>query len=107
MFAVIRTGGKQYRVTDGETLRVERLAGEVGQTVELSDVLLVASGEGGEDVQIGTPVLKGARVVAEIVEQGRARKVLIFKYKRRKRYRRKKGHRQHFTSIRIKQIAAA
>ncbi|MEK6608784.1 MAG: 50S ribosomal protein L21 [Myxococcota bacterium] len=104
MFAVVRTGGKQYRVTDGETLRVEKLPGEVGEKVELSDILLVAAGEA--DVRIGRPLVAGARVTAEIVEQGRARKVLIFKYKRRKRYRRKRGHRQSFTAIKITSITA-
>lgn len=104
MFAVVRTGGKQYRVIQDEVLRVERLPGDVGQTVELKEVLLVA-GDG--TIRVGLPLVKGAKVTAEIVEQARAAKVLIFKYKRRKRYRRKRGHRQYFTAIRIKAIAVA
>lgn len=102
MFAVVRTGGKQYRVATGDVVRVEKLAGDVGKTVEISDVLLVA-GDG--DVRVGLPRVEGAKVTAEIVEQGRARKVIIYKYKRRKRYRRKQGHRQRFTALRVKSIS--
>lgn len=103
MYAIVRTGGKQYQVAPGERLRVERLAGEVGDTVELNDVLLVAEGD---DVKIGQPVLEGAKVTAKIVEQDKAKKVLVFKKKRRKGYRLKQGHRQHYTALEIKEISA-
>ncbi|MBX6422694.1 50S ribosomal protein L21 [Thermosulfurimonas sp. F29] len=101
MFAVIKTGGKQYKVAPGDTLRVEKLPGEPGETVELSEVLLVA-GEG--DLRIGTPVVEGARVRATILEQGRSRKIIVFKKKRRKNYKRKRGHRQYFTVLKIEEI---
>jgi large subunit ribosomal protein L21 len=101
MYAVIQTGGKQYRVEQGQTIRVERLDGDVGKKVELGEVLLVADGA---DVAIGRPVVKGARVNAEIVRQGKGKKVLIYKYRRRKRYRRKQGHRQPFTALKITAI---
>lgn len=103
MYAIVRTGGKQYQVVAGETLRVEKLKGEVGDTVELSDVLLVADGE---DVKVGTPVVDGAKVVAKIAEQGKAKKVLVFKKKKRKGYRVLRGHRQMFTALTIEEIAA-
>jgi len=101
MYAIIRTGGKQYQVAAGDTLRVEKLQGEVGETVELSDVLLVADGD---DVKIGQPVVEGARVVAKIAEQGKAKKVLVFKKKKRKGYRVRNGHRQLFTALSIEEI---
>jgi len=101
-YAVIRTGGKQYRVAPGEVFRVEALQGEVGNEVEFTEVLL-ASMDGG--VQIGTPVLPGARVTAKIVQQGKAKKVIVFKKKRRKNYRRKRGHRQLFTAVRVTGIS--
>jgi large subunit ribosomal protein L21 len=100
-YAVIRTGGKQYRVAPGDVVRVERLDGEVGASVDFTEVLL-AAGEGA--LRIGTPLVEGAHVRAEIVEQGRARKVLIFKKKRRKNYRRRRGHRQSVTTIRVTEI---
>ena len=103
MYAIIRTGGKQYQVAAGDTLRVEKLQGEVGETVELSDVLLVADGD---DVKIGQPVVEGARVVAKIAEQGKAKKVLVFKKKKRKGYRVRNGHRQLFTALSIEEITA-
>ena len=103
MYAIIRTGGKQYQVAAGDTLRVEKLQGEVGDTVELSDVLLVADGE---DVQVGKPVVEGAKVVAKIAEQGKAKKVLVFKKKKRKGYRVLRGHRQMFTALSIEEISA-
>lgn len=103
MYAVIKTGGKQYRVTEGEVLNVEKLTGEVGSQVELAEVLAVGEGEG---IRIGTPTVAGARVVAEIVEHGKDKKVIIFKKKRRKGYTKKQGHRQLFTSLRIKEIKA-
>ncbi|MDW7772452.1 MAG: 50S ribosomal protein L21 [Desulfobulbaceae bacterium] len=103
MYAIIRTGGKQYQVAAGDTLRVEKLQGEIGDTVELSDVLLVADGD---DVKIGRPVIDGAKVVAKIAEQGKAKKVLVFKMKRRKGFRVKRGHRQQFTALKIEEISA-
>jgi large subunit ribosomal protein L21 len=102
MYAVIKTGGKQYRVSEGDRLRVERLEGEKGSTVELTEVLMV----GGERVAIGTPLVQGAMVSAEIVAQGLGKKIIVFKMRRRKRYRRKNGHRQPFTELAIKSISA-
>lgn len=103
MYAIIRTGGKQYQVEAGDTLRVEKLQGEVGDTVELDDVLMVVDGEA---VKIGQPVVEGAKVVAKIAEQGRDKKIIVFKKKRRKGYQVKKGHRQFFTALTIEEITA-
>ena len=103
MYAIVRTGGKQYQVEAGDTLRVEKLEGEIGDTVEIADVLLVADGEA---VTVGQPVVDGAKVVAKIAEQGRHKKVIIFKKKRRKGYSVKKGHRQLFTALTIEEISA-
>jgi len=101
MYAVIKTGGKQYRVAPEDVIQIEKVAGEVGETVSFEDVLMVG-GEG--DPQVGTPLLSGATVAGEVVEQGRARKIIVFKKKRRKNYRRKNGHRQHLTTVRITDI---
>jgi len=103
MYAVFQTGGKQYRVEAGQTIRVERLDGDVGKKIEISDVLLVADGQ---KVAIGQPLVEGARVCAEIVKQGKEKKVLIFNYRKRKRYRKKQGHRQPFTALKITAIEA-
>ncbi|MEN8142558.1 MAG: 50S ribosomal protein L21 [Thermodesulfobacteriota bacterium] len=103
MYAIIRTGGKQYQVAQGDQLRVETLAGDVGDTVELDDVLLVADGE---DVKVGQPQVEGAKVTAKIVEQGKAKKVLVYKKKRRKGYEVKRGHRQQYTALSIEGISA-
>ena len=103
MYAIVRTGGKQYQVAQGDRLRVESLSGAVGETVELDDVLLVADGD---DVKIGQPQVEGARVTAKIVEQGKAKKVLVFKKKRRKGFQVKKGHRQNYTALQIEGIKA-
>jgi large subunit ribosomal protein L21 len=103
MYAVVSTGGKQYKVQKGETLRIEKIPGEVGSKVTLDQVLMVADGE---NIRVGQPVLEKAAVQASIVEQDKAKKILIFKYKRRKRYRRKQGHRQPYTAIRIDGIEA-
>ncbi|MEN8135246.1 MAG: 50S ribosomal protein L21 [Thermodesulfobacteriota bacterium] len=103
MYAIVRTGGKQYQVAQGDQLRVETLAGVVGETVELNEVLLVADGE---DVKIGQPQVEGAKVTATIVEQGKAKKVLVYKKKRRKGYEVKRGHRQQYTALRIEGISA-
>lgn len=101
MHAVIKTGGKQYRVAEGDVIKVEKLDGEVGGNIELTDVLSVGEGDG---IKIGAPVVEGASVVAEIVEQGKHKKVIAFKKKRRKGFTKKKGHRQQFTSLRIQEI---
>ena len=101
MYAVIKTGGKQYRVAANDTLRVEKVAGEAGATVEFNEVLMVG-GEGAP--KIGTPFLSGAKVTAEVVEQGRADKVIAFKKRRRKNSRRKRGHRQELTTVKIRDI---
>lgn len=103
MFAVVRTGGKQYRVQEGRTIRVGKLAGEPGETVELGDVLMMGDGA---DVTIGSPSIAGARVVGTIAEQGREKKIVVFRYKSKTRQRKKTGHRQHFTSVRIEDILA-
>lgn len=105
MFAVIRTGGKQYRVAQDQLVTVERLDGEPGASVTLDQVLMLGGGDGA--IQIGTPVLVGASVTAEVVEQTRGPKIIIFKKKRRQNYRRKKGHRQDLTVLKITAIAGA
>jgi large subunit ribosomal protein L21 len=105
VYAIIRAGGKQYRVEKGDVVRVERLAGEVGSSVTLDDVLLVSAGEG--DVKLGSPRVEGASVVGTVVEQERGPKVRIFKYKKRKHYRRTRGHRQHVTAVRIDAVRAS
>jgi large subunit ribosomal protein L21 len=101
LFAIIQTGGKQYRVSPGDILRVELLPGERGDEVLLEQVLLVADGDA---IQVGQPMVAGARVVSEILRQGKAKKILVFKKKRRKKYRRRQGHRQLYTAIEIKDI---
>ncbi len=102
MYAIIQTGGKQYRVAPGDVLRVERLPGERGDAVQLDQVLLVT--DDGGDVRVGTPLVENASVKGEIVRQGKAKKILVFKKKRRKNYRRKQGHRQLFTAVQIHEI---
>jgi large subunit ribosomal protein L21 len=101
-YAIIRTGGKQYRVAPGEVVRIERLAGEVGAAIEFTEVLLTG-GEGA--VRIGTPLVEGVKVSGEIVGQERDRKIRIFKKKRRKNYRRRRGHRQSITAVRVTAIS--
>ena len=100
-YAVIRTGGKQYRVTEGELLRVESVAEELGSEVTFSDVLMT-SVEG--KLEIGRPLVAGASVTAQVVEHGKEKKIIVFKKKRRKAYRRKRGHRQLFTAVRVQAI---
>jgi large subunit ribosomal protein L21 len=102
MYAVIRTGGKQYRVSEGDRLRVERLTGDVGSKIELSEVLMI----GGEKVAVGKPLVAGAKVTAEITAQDRGKKIIVFKFRRRKNYRKKRGHRQYFTELKITGITA-
>ena len=101
MYAVIRTGGKQYRVEPGDTIRVERMVSPAGEKVKLEDVLLVGDGD---KVLVGNPRVESASVVGTVIEQDRGRKVRVFKYKRRKHYRRTRGHRQQFTALRIEEI---
>ncbi len=101
MYAVVKTGGKQYRVAKDDILRIERLPGDEGDTITLSDVLLVGDGD---DVTVGSPLVDGASVAAEIVRQMRDKKVVIFKKRRRQNYRRKKGHRQHLTEVKVTDI---
>ena len=104
MYAIIRTGGKQYRVKPGDVVRVERLDGEVGASVTLADVLLVAGEDGAP--RVGNPLLEGICVKGTVVEQDRDAKVRVFKYKKRKHYRRTRGHRQSFTAVRIDAVQA-
>lgn len=103
MYAVIKTGGKQYRVAKDDVLTVERIAGDAGSTIEFTDVLLVGSGE---DVKVGSSLPAGAKVTAELVEQSRGPKIIVFKKRRRKNSRRKRGHRQDLTTVRITGISA-
>ena len=102
MYAVIKTGGKQYRVTEGDRLRVEKLPGDVGLDITFDEVLML----GGDKVAIGKPLVAGAKVTARIVAQDRDKKVIVFKFRRRKNYRRKRGHRQPFTEIKITGVSA-
>jgi large subunit ribosomal protein L21 len=102
MFAVIRTGGKQYRVSPNDIIQIERIAGEPGDIIELGDVLLLGGGDGAP--KAGSPAIAGALVAAEVVEQFRGEKIVVFKKKRRKNYRRKNGHRQELTLLRITEI---
>ena len=101
MYAVVRTGGKQYRVEEGRAIKVERLLGEVGDVIELGDVLLMDA-EGA--LTVGAPTISGARVMGTIAEQGRSKKIVVFRYKAKTRYRKKTGHRQHFTTIVVDDI---
>jgi large subunit ribosomal protein L21 len=103
MYAVIQTGGKQYKVQPGDTVEVERLAGQAGDAVTFDEVLLVADDQ---QVAVGRPLVAGAHVTGEIVEQGRGEKLIVFKLKRRKNYRRRQGHRQDFTAVKINDVVA-
>ena len=102
MYAVIKTGGKQYKVAQGDKLKVEKLPGSVGDTITFEEILLV----GGDALKIGTPTVKGAKVEAKVIAQDRAKKIIVFKFRRRKNYRRKAGHRQPFTALEITGITA-
>jgi large subunit ribosomal protein L21 len=102
MYAVIESGGKQHRVTEGETLKLEKIEVATGETVEFDRVLMI----GGDKVQVGTPLVAGAKVTAEVIDQGRHAKVKIVKFNRRKHYRRETGHRQWYTEVRITGISA-
>jgi len=101
MYAIMNSGGKQYKVRCGDVLRVEKIPGDVGSPVSFDKVLMFSDGD---DVKIGQPVLDNVTVNAHIVEQGKAKKIIVFKYKKRKRYRRKLGHRQQYTAIKIDNI---
>ena len=101
MYAVIKTGGKQYRVSPGDSIEVEKLPYEVGEQIEFEQVLLVVNGSG---AKIGQPLVDGAKVKATVTRQSKGRKVIVYKYRPSKRYRRKKGHRQHYTRLRIDEI---
>jgi large subunit ribosomal protein L21 len=101
MYAVIKTGGKQYRVAAGEKIKVEQIAADIGQEVTLSDVLAVGSGS---DIKLGTPLVAGATVKAKVLAHGRSEKVRIFKMRRRKHYQKRQGHRQNYTELQIEAI---
>ncbi|WP_077614600.1 50S ribosomal protein L21 [Caenibacillus caldisaponilyticus] len=102
MYAIIETGGKQLKVEEGQTLIVEKLNAEAGETVTFDKVLFVS----GDDVKVGTPYVEGASVTAKVVEHGRGEKIVVFKFKRRKNYRRKQGHRQPYTKVTVEKINA-
>mgnify|MGYP001547334236 FL=1 len=102
MYAIIKTGGKQYQVSAGDRLMVEKIEGNIGDSIELSEVLLVADGDA---VTVGKPVVEGAKVVATITDQGKHRKIKVFKKKRRKGYRLMKGHRQLYTALKIADVS--
>jgi large subunit ribosomal protein L21 len=101
MYAVIQTGGKQYKVAEGEILKVEKLAGGAGDKLTLDQVLMVKDDNG---IRIGKPTVKDALVTVEVIEQGREKKITVYKYKKRKNYRRKQGHRQAYTKIKVEKI---
>ncbi len=103
MYAVIATGGKQYKVSPGDVVRVESLEAKKGDTVELKEVYMIADGE---KVSVGKPTLASARVTAEVVEEGRGEKLIIFKHRKRKGFRKTNGHRQNYTAIKVKEILA-
>ncbi|HJW28103.1 MAG TPA: 50S ribosomal protein L21 [Saprospiraceae bacterium] len=103
MYAVIMTGGKQYKVAPGEVVRVETLDAKKGDTVEIKDVYMIADGD---KISVGKPTIASAMVTAEVVEEGRGEKLLIFKHRRRKGFRKTNGHRQNYTAIKVKEIKA-
>ena len=102
MYAIIRAGGHQYRAEPGKTLRIQSVDAQPGETVRFEEVLL---GADGDTIKVGAPVVAGAAVTAEVVRHGRGEKIIIFKHKRRKNYRRKQGHRQNFTEVRVSDIS--
>ena len=104
MYAVITSGGQQFRVAEGQTLKVEKLDAEIGATVDFTNVLMVVNGD---DIQVGKPYLTGCKVAASVVNQGRHKKIYILKFKRRKHHQKQMGHRQYFTEIKIEKIATA
>ncbi|GJM02430.1 MAG: 50S ribosomal protein L21 [Rhodomicrobium sp.] len=102
MYAVIKTGGKQYRVAKDDVIKIEKVEGEAGDKIEFGEILILGSDD---ETTIGAPLVEGAKVTGEVLEQGRASKIIVFKKKRRHNYRRKKGHRQHQTVVRITDIS--
>lgn len=102
MFAIIKTGGKQYKVSEGDVIKVEKIEAEAGDKIEFDQVLMVA----GDDVKVGSPVVQGAKVSAEVLDQKKDKKIVIFKFKAKKNYRKKKGHRQPYTLVKIEKIDA-
>ena len=104
MYAVIDAGGKQYKVKPGEILRIEKIDGQIGDTVSFDNILMFSDGK---NVRMGTPTLSDINVTANIIEQRKAKKIIVFKYKRRKRNRKKQGHRQQYTAVRIEAIEKA
>ena len=102
MFAIIKTGGKQYKVSEGDVIKVEKIEAEAGDKIEFDQVLMVA----GDDVKVGSPVVEGAKVSAEVLDQKKDKKVVIYKFKAKKNYRKKKGHRQPYTLVKIEKIDA-
>lgn len=102
MFAIIKTGGKQYKVSEGDVIKVEKIEAESGDKIEFDQVLMVA----GDDVKVGSPVVEGAKVSAEVLDQKKDKKIVIFKFKAKKNYRKKKGHRQPYTLVKIEKIDA-
>lgn len=103
MYAIIETGGKQYRVSEGDTLYIEKLPAQADETVEIDRVLALVDGD---NVKVGSPLVDGARVVLKVVRHGRGKKIIVFKYKAKKNYRRKQGHRQAFTQVTVEKIEA-
>lgn len=104
MFAIIATGGKQYKVSEGDVLYIEKLEASEGDQVEINQVLAVSKEDG--DILLGNPVVEGAKAVLKVLEQGKNKKVIVFKYKPKKNYRRKQGHRQPFTKVQVEKIQA-
>lgn len=104
MYAVIKSGGKQYRVSEGQVLRLEKLPAAAGESVELNEVLMVANGD---QITVGAPLINGAKVIAEVIAHGRAKKINILKFKRRKHHLKRQGHRQDFTQVKITGIQSA
>lgn len=104
MYAILNTGGKQYKVSEGDILKVEKLVADVDTTLEFTDILAVANDEG--EITIGAPMVDGAKIVAKVIGHGKAKKVIVFKFKAKKDYRKKQGHRQAFTKILIEKIEA-
>jgi large subunit ribosomal protein L21 len=103
MYAVLKSGGKQYKATEGSILKLEKIEAGVGETVELNDILMVSDGD---NFKVGSPFVEGSKVIGEVVEQGRAKKVKIIKFRRRKHSMTRQGHRQYFTAIKITSIKA-
>lgn len=102
MYAVIKTGGKQFKVSEGDLVKIEKLDVEAGDTVTFDEVLLVNDGNG--NLKVGNPIVENAKVVAEVIQQGKSKKIIVYKYKKRKNYRKKQGHRQPFTKVKITKI---